>query len=367
MHIPGTRSIALAGGINMSLRARFVLFALSTSLAGAGAWSSGCGGLEVLSLVNNDLATRLLAGSSTIYTGQSVIFTATTTDENPDRPFVATRYKWSVDGVPVTTTTVNYAALSFDVAGRHSVEVTIDGHRTSTDSNGGTATYGAPSDSAMLNVYVEDAPDDSSSSGSGGSDQDEPPTVSVSISGPSELMAGGKGSYTASADGARVDLTWRLSGDSGTLGPSSGQTTTVTGTKGGSVTLVAEARDINLGNVLATAQKTISIMSEYVVWYTGNVDCWGAPRVYVTTREDFNRWRATASITGGGNDWNEELIKIEMKGGFESRQAALDWICTQFTSRFKHYWCSAHYKLGGTYYTNGNLECDFDSLPLEKK
>ena len=101
-----------------------------------------------------------------------------------------------------------------------------------------------------------------------------------------------------------------------------------------------------------------------MVWYTGNVDCWGSPRVYVTTRVSFDSWQSTASIPGGGTDTTEELVKEQIRGGCATSADAMTWVCGQFTSRRSSYWCGAHYNMGGTDYTNGNLTCDFDSLPL---
>jgi hypothetical protein len=340
------------------------LLTLSLMIAGSTNSPTGCTAGEFVSLVNNGLNTRLSSGSSTIYTGEWATFTATVTDERPSQPFEADQYDWYVDGALVSTTTVNQVQVAFEDAGRHLVEVTVAGRRTSTSPapNGGVVTsdHGDVSDSAALYVNVQAAP-----TGGSAGDPNDGATASVSISGPDELAAGASGTYTASASGASVTITWDLLGDSATLGSTSGSTTTVTGASGGYVTLVAEARDADLGNVLASAQKSIDIIPEYVVWYTGNVDCWDAPRVYVSTREDFNAWRSTASIPGGGTDTSEELIKVEMQGGFESRDDAMAWICSQFSSRRSHAWCGRHYNIGGTYYTDGNLTCDFDSLPSE--
>ena len=44
----------------------------------------------------------------------------------------------------------------------------------------------------------------------------------------------------------------------------------------------------------------------------------------------------------------------------------MTWICGQFTSRRSSYWCTAHYNMGGSYYTVGNIDCDFSDLPWEE-
>jgi len=129
---------------------------------------------------------------------------------------------------------------------------------------------------------------------------------------------------------------------------------------------VCEARDITLGNVLATVSVTIDITTatEYVVYYTSNVDCWGSPRIYVNTRTVFDSWQSTASIPGGGTDTTEQLAKVEIQGDFDTSAEAMDWVCSQFTSKRSSYWCGYHYNMGSSSYVNGNLSCDFSSLPM---
>jgi len=339
----------------MSRKITFALLVL-TMFFTAGSEPTSCSdlpGMQVVALVNNDLITYLSAGSSTIYTNQSVTFTATVTDENPNAPFTAERYDWSVEGAAVSSTTSNQVDITFVGAGSYYVEVAVEGSR-----GGPTVT-----DFAGLYVTVEDNPDGSSSDDS--DDSTDPETPTVTISGPEEVMTSQTGSYSASISSGSANFTWDLLGDSATLGSTSGSSTTVTGVESGFVTLVVEARDSQLGNVLATASMSIAIVPEYVAWYTGNVDCWGAPRVYVTTRTSFNAWQSTASITGGGTDTTEKLIKVEMQGSFESQASAMTWICAQFTSRRSSYWCSTHYKMGGSYYTVGNIDCDFSDLPWD--
>lgn len=339
--------------ITMSRKTTFALLVL-TMFFTAGTEPTGCTdlpGMQVLALVNNQLMTTLSVSPDPAYNDQVARITATTIDESVDQSFVAERYDWSVEGALVATTTGNSVDITFLGTGSYYVEVTIVGKRDWSD----------VTDSAAMYVQVVDAPEDTDDS----DDSTDPEAPTVTISGPDEVMAGQSGSYSASVSSGSVNFTWDLLGDSATLGSTSGSSTTVTGVGSGSVSLVAEARDSQLGNVLATATKSISILPEYVAWYTGNVDCWDAPRVYVTTRTSFNEWQSTASISGGGTDTTEQLIKVEMQGSFESQDSAMTWICGQFTSRRSHYWCGVHYSMGGTYYTVGNISCDFSDLPWE--
>ncbi|MGD2108639.1 MAG: hypothetical protein PVI86_04540 [Phycisphaerae bacterium] len=102
---------------------------------------------------------------------------------------------------------------------------------------------------------------------------------------------------------------------------------------------------------------------EYVVWYTGNVCCWGAPLLYISDRITFNQPRSRSSFPGGGIDPSIPAIKVEMQGGFASREDAQNWICPQFTSSSFHYWCGRHYQMGGKNWQPGSLGCDFSTLP----
>ncbi|MBN1511573.1 MAG: hypothetical protein JXB13_06120 [Phycisphaerae bacterium] len=86
---------------------------------------------------------------------------------------------------------------------------------------------------------------------------------------------------------------------------------------------------------------------EYVVWYTGNVCCWGAPRLYISTRTEFNQSASTCNFPGGGIDCSVPLVRVELKGGFKDYAAAQAWLCPQFESRIYHYWCGAHYQMDG--------------------
>jgi len=102
---------------------------------------------------------------------------------------------------------------------------------------------------------------------------------------------------------------------------------------------------------------------EYVIWYTGNVCCWGAPLMYITDRATFNQPRLRSSFPGGGISPTEPALKVEERGGFTSVQQARDWICPQFTASTFHYWCGRHYQYGGRNWQPGGLGCDFSSLP----
>lgn len=105
---------------------------------------------------------------------------------------------------------------------------------------------------------------------------------------------------------------------------------------------------------------------EYVVWFTGNVCCWGAPWIFITTREDFESPRLRSSFSGGGIDPEILAVKVEIQGGFTTAEDASAWICPQFVSRFNHYWCGSGYaqRDGANWWPSGSLGCDIDSLPL---
>jgi hypothetical protein len=139
----------------------------------------------------------------------------------------------------------------------------------------------------------------------------------------------------------------------------------------GSYVLTAYATDARL--VAGHASVTLNVTAapapgaEWVVWYTGNVSCWSAPRIYVTTRTDFNAWWSTAQVPGGGIDYTNPLQKVEMQGGFASQAEATAWICPQFTARLWHYWCTVHYNIGGKYWTMIGFDCpNLSSLPWEQ-
>lgn len=102
---------------------------------------------------------------------------------------------------------------------------------------------------------------------------------------------------------------------------------------------------------------------EYLVWFTGNVCCWGAPLMYIGTRESFDQPGSASSYPGGGIDPNVPVVKVEYQGGFASVEEAQNWICPQFESSSFHFWCTRHYQLGGRNWQPGSLGCDLSSLP----
>ncbi len=102
---------------------------------------------------------------------------------------------------------------------------------------------------------------------------------------------------------------------------------------------------------------------EYVIWYTGNVCCWGAPLMYIGTRESFEEPGSASSYPGGGIDPSVPVVKVEFQGGFASVEEARAWVCPQFESSTFHFWCTRHYQLGGQNWQPGSLGCDLNSLP----
>jgi hypothetical protein len=102
-----------------------------------------------------------------------------------------------------------------------------------------------------------------------------------------------------------------------------------------------------------------------VIWYTGNVSCWAAPYLYITDRAGFDRPDSASNYPGGGIDPSVPLEKVELQGGFDSTQAALNWLCPRFTSSYSHYWCARHYVMEGQPWMAGGLGCDFSNLPPE--
>ncbi len=105
---------------------------------------------------------------------------------------------------------------------------------------------------------------------------------------------------------------------------------------------------------------------EYVVWYTGNVCCWGAPRVYISTRTEYNQSASTCNFPGGGVDCSVPLVRVELKGGFKDYDAAQAWLCPQFESRIFHYWCGAHYQMDGKNWTTAPCDNLSDLPELEE-
>ncbi len=103
---------------------------------------------------------------------------------------------------------------------------------------------------------------------------------------------------------------------------------------------------------------------EYVIWYTGNVSCWGAPLISIDTRDSYNTPGSAASYPGGGSDPSVPLVKTELQGGFASVEEARAWICPQFVSRFSHPWCSSYYQTANCNWQPGALGCDLSALPF---
>lgn len=101
--------------------------------------------------------------------------------------------------------------------------------------------------------------------------------------------------------------------------------------------------------------------ADFVVWYTGNVCCWGAPLLYISDRNGFEASESTCSYPGGGLDCNNPLVKVELQGGFATVEAAEAWLCPQFVSFSYHYWCNAHYQMDGKNWQPG--VCDLSGLP----
>ncbi len=104
---------------------------------------------------------------------------------------------------------------------------------------------------------------------------------------------------------------------------------------------------------------------EYVVWYTGNVCCWWAPRINVTDRAEFNRPEVIGNVPGGGTDYQTPLVRVELQGGFVSIFDANAWLCPKVTSKSFHYWCRPyHYQMDGkNWILATNVTCDTNAIP----
>ena len=105
--------------------------------------------------------------------------------------------------------------------------------------------------------------------------------------------------------------------------------------------------------------------NEYVVWYMDNVRCWGAPRVYATSRDSFIREEDTCNIPGGGTNCDIKVEKIELRGGFNTLEAAQRWFCPKITGRINHYWCNhrgPRVIANGIKYTS-QIPCDLTDVP----
>jgi hypothetical protein len=108
---------------------------------------------------------------------------------------------------------------------------------------------------------------------------------------------------------------------------------------------------------------------EYVVWYTDNVRCWGAPWLYIDTREEYDIPDYRCNYSGGGIDCSQELEKVEIQGGFATYEEASDWICSKITGTHYSYWCGgarSHWIVEGQElcFRLGNLGCgDLSHIP----
>jgi len=125
-------------------------------------------------------------------------------------------------------------------------------------------------------------------------------------------------------------------------------------------------------NKEATASLQVNVRdsaAEYVVYYTANVACWGAPWLYIGSREKFNSTEYRCYQPGGGRDCTQELVKTEIQGGFGTTQEANDWICPKIIGAHYSYWCGgprAHWIIEGQTldFRLGNLNCgDLSHVP----
>ncbi len=111
------------------------------------------------------------------------------------------------------------------------------------------------------------------------------------------------------------------------------------------------------------------LIPEYVVWYTDNVRCWGAPWLNIATRGAYDETEYRCNYPGGGIDCSQEVAKVAIQGGFETFQAASDWICSKITGAHYSYWCGgarAHWIVAGQEldFRLGNLGCgDLSHVP----
>ncbi len=117
------------------------------------------------------------------------------------------------------------------------------------------------------------------------------------------------------------------------------------------------------GDDIACADADCVPPDDYVVWYTSNVCCWGAPLVYISTRSGFEAEAPKSSYPGGGMDSSIMVTKVELQGGFATSQDAQDWLCPQVVSRFNHYWCGSGYvQMNGANWQIGS--CSTGDLPV---
>lgn len=109
--------------------------------------------------------------------------------------------------------------------------------------------------------------------------------------------------------------------------------------------------------------------ADFVVWYTDNVRCWGAPWLYISSRDDFEETGYRCNYPGGGIDCTEELVKTEIRGGFATFEDASDWICPKIIGAHYSHWCGgprAHWLVEGQElcFRLGNLGCgDLSHVP----
>jgi len=103
---------------------------------------------------------------------------------------------------------------------------------------------------------------------------------------------------------------------------------------------------------------------DYVIWYTDNVGCWGAPLIYITHRDTFERQELASSFPGGGVDPNTLVDKrLFSDAGYPSVETARAWICPQISGFYDHYWCGSHYLIGDRPFQVGSLGCDLSGVP----
>jgi hypothetical protein len=123
---------------------------------------------------------------------------------------------------------------------------------------------------------------------------------------------------------------------------------------GGTCTTVTEAECAQSGGTYAgdytNCSADLCSQPEYLIWYTGNVNCWGAPWLYISERESFNETGYRCNYPGGGIDCSQELEKVEVQGGFATWSEAADWVCPKITGAHFSYWCGgprAHWIVTG--------------------
>lgn len=190
-------------------------------------------------------------------------------------------------------------------------------------------------------------------------DLNEPLTVNFTIS----------GSATAGVD-------YKSLGSSTTF--AAGQSTKV-----GTVTPISDTEAEGTETVILTLTENSSYMlgastsatvhindpkvdtNDYVVWYMENVACWGATRVYATSREVFNRVEDTCNIPGGGINCDIKVIKKELFSGFSTLLEAQSKFCSTISVQISHPRCNhrgSRVKAAGVLYTL-QIPCDLTNVP----